>query len=229
MTRCGRWVWSVRRERPPQHFELGLAPDHWEIEPAPVSTRRRINPLEEPGHERLALALRGDGLGAIAADGVPDKRPRRLAHQHLAGRRRLLQPGRHVHGISHHQRLPGRRVAREHVTGVDPDARLDVAHRPDGGLHLERGTHRPQRIVLVHGGHSEHRHQGIADHLFDRAAMPLDRLSHPRIEPRHHSAHHLRIEPLAKLGRSDHVAEEHRDRLSHLAGRLGRRRERRAA
>ena len=72
----------------------------------------------------------------------------------------------------------------------------------------------------MHGRDAEHRDQGVADHLLDRAAVALHRLTDGGVEARHHTAQDLGVEPLAQLGRSDHVAEQHGDGLSHLAARL---------
>ena len=62
-------------------------------------------------------------------------------------------------------------------------------------------------------GDAEDGDQCVPDHLLDGAAVPLDRRADGRVEPRHHVAQHLGIEPLAQLGRADHVAEDHRGDL----------------
>ena len=72
----------------------------------------------------------------------------------------------------------------------------------------------------MHGRDAEHGDQGVADHLLDRAAVALHRLADGGVEARHHAAQDLGVEPLAQLSGSDHVAEQHGDGLSHLAGGL---------
>ena len=140
----------------------------------------------------------GDRGHALAADGVGDQRPGRLADQHLARAGRLLEARRHVHGVADDQRLARRGVAGEHVAGVHADPGLDLAQRAHRVAHLERRPHRPERVVLVDDGDPEHRHERVADHLLDRAAVALDRLADRGVEPRHHAPHHLGVGALAR-------------------------------
>ena len=57
--------------------------------------------------------------------------------------------------------------------------------------HLERGSQRPQRIVLVQDGSPEDGHHGVADELLDRAAMAFERCPHLVVVARHHAPHQL--------------------------------------
>ena len=216
-------------ERPAQEVELGVAADHRQVETAALSPRLGIDTFEPPGGDRLPLALRVDRRHLLAAGGVPDERPGRLADEHLSRLGRLLEAGCDVDRVADHEGFTLRRIAGEHVAGVDPDPGLDLAHLPDRVAHLEGRPQRPQRVVLVHRRDAEHCHEGVADHLLDRPAVALDRRAHRRVEPGHDAAHHLRIRPLGERCRADDVAEEDGDRLSHLAGRRRARGERRPA
>ena len=81
------------------------------------------------------------------------------------------------------------------------DARLD-AQRRQGVAHLERGPDRPQRVVLVHLGHAEDGHHGVADELLDRAAMCLDDGLHALEVAREQRAERLGICGLAQRRRA---------------------------
>ena len=90
---------------------------------------------------------------------------RRLADQELALPCRLLEPRRDVDGVAGGELLVFRPIADHHLAGVDPGSR----HEPDAVLageldvetvervpHLARRPHRPESVVLVHGGDPEH-------------------------------------------------------------------------
>ena len=177
-------------QRLPQDLELLVAPHHRRVEVADVP-HRVGHDLEEPeGRDRLGLALQGEGVDRLHADRVLHEPMGRAAEQHLAGAGRLLEAGRHVHGVARHEPLSGARVARDHLAGVhpDPDADLDAViraqlfvQRVEGTLHAVGGPHRAERVVLVEPRDAEDRHHGVADVLLDRAAVPLDHLGH-RVE-----------------------------------------------
>ena len=209
---------AVRRQA--HEPQLGRTPDHWQVEAAEVARRQRVDAFQQPGGQRLALSLRRQRFDLVAVGGMRHQCPGGLSHQHRAGRGGLLQPRGDVDGVTHHQRFALGGAGGQHVTGVDADPGLDLAHGGNGVSHLEGCAHGPQSVVLVHGRDAEHRDQGVADHLLDRAAVTLHRLTDGGVEARHHIAQDLGVEPLAQLGRSDHVAEQHGDGLSHLAGGL---------
>ena len=58
------------------------------------------------------------------------------------------------------------------IRPLDPELRQRVPH-------LHRRPARPQRVVLVHDRHAEHRHHRVADELLHRAAVRLDDRLHP--------------------------------------------------
>ena len=143
-----------------------------------------------------------------------------------AGRGVLLEPGGDVDGVAGDERLPGRRVPGDDLTGVHADAHLE----PDASIapeflvqcgqpfaHLDASAHGPQRVVLVELGDPEHRHHGVPDVLLDGSAVTLDRPAHRLEVARLHVAQRLGIQALAERRRAGHVAEHDRDRLADLA------------
>ena len=88
------------------------------------------------------------------------------------------------------------------------------------GAHAQRGAQRPGRVVLVHAGHAEGRHDRVADELLDGAALGLDLGAHGREEGAHDLLERFRVEPLAERGRAGDVREQHGHDLA-LLGRLG--------
>ena len=113
-------------------------------------------------------------------------------------------------------------VARHHLAGVDPDpdpqlrhlARLERGvHALDRTLHVEGGSHRPERVVLVDAREAEDGHHGVADELLHRAAVPLDGDPHLLVPRAHQLAQRLGVETLAEHGRIGQVAKEDADGL----------------
>jgi hypothetical protein len=46
------------------------------------------------------------------------------------------------------------------------------------GLHLPRGAHRPEGVVLAHPRQPEHGHHGVADELLDHPAVAFEHRLH---------------------------------------------------
>jgi hypothetical protein len=112
------------------------------------------------------------------------------ADQDLASPGCLLEPLRRVDGVARGERR--RMVSRHDLAGVDPDSdskgrnasSSEGGVQPvDGFLHVERSSHRPQRIVLVRAREAEHGHHRVADELLHGAAMPLDGHPHLLVPP----------------------------------------------
>jgi hypothetical protein len=78
---------------------------------------------ESERRDRLGLALQTEGCHRLDIDRVPDEAVGRLTEEYLAGGRRLLEAGRHVHGVPADEALSGRRIASDHLAGVHPDPR----------------------------------------------------------------------------------------------------------
>ena len=187
---------------------------------------RRLKHIQEPvGGDRLLLPLQRQPLDRLGGHGFTDEAIRQVAEQHLPRTGRLLQPGRDVDGIAADERLRCARVASDHLSGVDADAKPDPRAEPAVELivqglqppeHLGGGADGAQRVVLVGDRHAEDGHDGVSDELLHRAGVVLDRHPHLVEVAKHHLAHGLRLEPLAKSGGTGHVAEKDRDRLASL-------------
>ena len=112
------------------------------------------------------------------------------ADQHLARLCGLFEPRGHVH------RVPGGEpllCSGHDLTGRDADAYLH-AELGHGLSHLERGAHRAQCIVFVQLRDPEDGHDGVADELLDRSAVPLDDRLHAFEVARQQPAQRLWIE-----------------------------------
>ncbi len=133
---------------------------------------------------RLALALQRERLRCLRTDGRTHEPLGRRADQDLAGTGRLLQPCGDVDGIADDEGLAG---PGDHLAGVHPDTYQQTEPR-DGISHLDRGTHRAKRVVLVDLREAEDRHHRVAHELLDRAAVPLEDLAKFRVVAGHEVA-----------------------------------------
>ena len=172
---------SALRRRSDQR-QLALTTD----EPRPVPALPGPQHSHEPvGGNGRGLPLQHERLDGRRLDGLANERKSRLPDEHLARLRRLLQPCSHVHGIARCQAL---------VRAGDDLARHDAdpALQPEPGQrlpHLDGGSHRPQRVVLVDDRHAEHGHDRVTDELLHGAAVPTRRSpSSPRNTGRAESA-----------------------------------------
>ena len=112
-----------------------------------------------------------------------DRREGRRTQQHLAGRCCLLEPRRDVDGVAGREPLVASATPDDDLAGVDAGARRDL----DAVVALELGVQGQerltdlgssadgaQRIVLVHRRDAEDGHDGVADELLHRPAVPLE-------------------------------------------------------
>ena len=148
-----------------------------------------------------------------------------LADQDLARRGSLLQPGGDVHCVAGGQALGVTAVTGDDFAGVDtgPVLQGDPEPGPEGDVellerlaHLGCRAHGPQRVVLVHPGQAEDRHDRIPDVLLDRPAVALQHGLHRREVQREHLSQRLAVEPVAELRGALQVAEDDRDGLADL-------------
>ena len=82
----------------------------------------------------------------------------------------LVRVGVGVLEVAHH----GPDLAVDEVPDEPDHGPLVLVQLVDGPKHFEGAPHRPFGIVLVGYGGAEHGHDGIADELLHRPAMPLD-------------------------------------------------------
>ena len=172
--------------------------------------------------ERLRLPLHLDGLHGLDPCRVANETVGRLADQHLARGGRLLQAGGHVDRVAEHdsvtrrEHLTPRRVPRDHLAGIHPDADPQPRLLPslqlgEPRLNLERRPASTQRIVLIRPRHPEHPHHRITDELLDRTTVTLQRPTRRVVIRPHQLKHRLRVQPLGQLGRPRQVTEHRRD------------------
>ena len=144
----------------------------------------RATPRDRPPPSRPALER--ERAERLERHEVAHQPPRRLADQHVAVLRLLLQARRDVHRIADDVVVL---AAHHHLAGVDGDAQPDLAEHSglllgelaERLLHRDRGAHGADRVVLGHARHAESRHHAVAEQLHDRAAV---RRRRPRAAPR---------------------------------------------
>ena len=177
------------------------------------------------GRDRARRVPRVDGLFAsldreraerLVRDGSGGGCVRRGTDDHLPGLRDRLQPAGRVHDITHGGVVTARaQRAHQHLAGVDADAHADFggslgAEPFEVFLHPERGAHRSLGVVFVGDGRAEDRHQRIADHLVDLAAVGDD-VGRESFEAEiHQILDVLRIGTLRESSEADEVGEQHR-------------------
>ena len=184
--------------------------------------------LRAPDPQRLGEALGLNRFRFVDLGGPAGPRGA-LADQHLAGRRRLLQARRGVHGLAGDGQVVAA-VQCEDLARLDPDPDgQSLVHGRDPLGQGERSRDRPVRVVGVDPRHPEHGEHRVADVLLDGPAVLLQgRASHLE-ERRETPAELLRVEVRGHLGRADQVGEDHRRELSLRAGKLPERRAARGA
>ena len=210
----------VDRHQPPQ---LVVAPDE---------RRRRCarRPLERDDavrRDRLGAALEREDAEGLERHELAHQAPRRLADQHVAVVRLLLQARGDVQRIADAGRVV---VADDDLAGVDRDAQPDVAddrallarELAERVLDADRGAHGADGVVLGHARHAEGAHDAVAEELHDGAAVRFDRDAHRAVVAVHHAAHGLGVEPFVQRRRADEIGEHDRDHLAR-DGALGRR------
>ena len=179
-----------------------------------VAPHRGVEYGHEPvrGHRR-SLPLQLEMLHGPHVDPGGDEAERFLSDQDLAWRRRLLEPGSHVHRVSCRESLrgPGHDLSRVHADSAhDPEFRPRLPH-------LHGRLARPERIILVRKRYAEHGHHRVADELLHRPLVRLDDSLHPLEVARQQRAQRFGIRLLAQGRRAGQVTENHRHRLPELA------------
>ena len=177
--------------------ELSASPDERRVEP--TLEARRVGPnAEQPVRdERLRLSLRDDRLCAFELERTFRQLPCRVSDEDVSRLRRLLEPRGDVDRVARRERAA---LARHDLAGVDAHAHLQLG--PELALEvrietterlaqLVRGACSPERVVLVHDGDTEDRHDCIADELFHRPAVPLEHLTRECEVTLHHTAQRL--------------------------------------
>ena len=199
----------------PQRLDLPHPADEEGLVPA---LGRLVDQEQPVGEHRLALSLQLERLDCFHVDRLADEREGRFTEQDVARARRLLQARGHVDGIAGCQALLG---AGHDLARVKADPGLHT-ERGQRFSHLDRGSDRTKRVVLVDDRDAEDGHDRVANELLHRPTVRLDDPPHPLEVARQQGTQRLRIGRLAKCCRAGHVAEQDRDRLPLLARRWDR-------
>jgi hypothetical protein len=153
--------------------------------------RSRNREQPERGH-RLRLPLQIQRVHRLRHDRLSDEGQGRSTDHHVAWLGCLLQPRRHVDGVTGDQSLLG---PRDDLARIDADPALDP-ELLERISHLHCRSARSQRVVLVRRRHSEHRHDRVADELLHRPPVRPDDRLHPLEVAREQRAQCLGIRPL---------------------------------
>ena len=222
-------------QQPIQLVQLARAPNQGRLKRRRASLARRQYALDAVGDHGAALAFHFERQRLREAKGTASCHVRPLADQHRSRLGHLLEVSRDVDCVARDELVAGSADRGDHLAGVDadPDRERDAVAFLEGAVelfealeHLERGPDRPLRIVLVCRRHPEDGDDRVADVLLQRPAPRGNDARHRLEEGAQQGAQPLRVEPLAELGRADHVGEQDRRDLALLAqlGPFGRRR-----
>ena len=184
--------------------------------------RARVDGHEPVGRRPARSARRARAARpARRSTASRDERERRLADQHLARRRGLLEPP------ADRDRVAGDEAATRAgspatTSPVLTPIRASRARAPgSASAHLDCRAQGAQRVVLVHDRDAEHGHQPVADELLDRAAVPLDDRRRELEAARHQRAQRLGIEPPASSSKPTTSQNSDRHRSCAPPRRLG--------
>ena len=191
----------------PKDHQLRRASDERRVTAARDRCRVRQH-LEQPeGLHLRAFPFQIKGFECLDEHAIANQPVCRRADHDLSWSRGLFQARRKVHRITRDQPLSGRRITRDHLTGVDAGARFNPDTVIARELHVERDQplahrgrclHRSQCVVFVQLWNTEDRHDRVPDELLDDTTVALDDILH-RIEvPREDAAQRLRIQALAE-------------------------------
>ncbi len=170
--------------------QLALAADERRVEVSLVGRSAGHELDETPGRENVRLAVTGGEVERLEPYRVADETARGLADHDSAALTRLLEVGGRIERIAGDDRIPGRRVAGQHLSGVDADTQqlTGSERRPQ----LCGRPHRTQRVILVGCGDPEDADHPIVARSLDRGA----------VRPEHGSDHveGAIAEPASELG-----------------------------
>ncbi len=197
-----------------EQLEFVLATDEASLWPAPPHVEHAEHapgPALLPGADLDCARV----LDVDRADGQP---PRNRAESDRAGRGRLLEPRRHIHGLAGGERRID--VVHHELARFDPGAGLEpeLVHRVE---HVEGRANGPLRVILVRLRYAEGRHDGVSRELLDRSAVEADALRGALEVPRHLPAHDLGVAAREQRRRVDEIDEQDRRKLALHDGIVG--------
>jgi hypothetical protein len=193
-----------------EQLELGVAADEGRPQAAHAAgPHERQRADDKAAGNRLGLPLRLDRRRRPELEGATGERDGALAGEHLPRRCGLLESRRDVDRVAGDERAARARLADDHLSGVHADANAERASEDVGypPPQRQRGMERPLGVVLVRSGGAEHRHDGVARELLQRAARELDLGRERVVEALEKHPRALGI-LLAEAGRVDEVGEQ---------------------
>ena len=203
-----------------EQAELPVAPDERRLELAgPAGATDHCDDADRaPRRDGRRPALEELLTGRLERDRAGRGPERALADKHGAGRRDRLEPAGRVDEVTgHHALVPGADRDRG-LTGQDGrtgserfrggSARVQVGDRLD---QLQGGPDGPLCVVFVGRRRAPHGHDGIADELLDRAAVPRDDLLSGREVAGQEFAGLLRVARFCPARGADEIGEHDRD------------------
>jgi hypothetical protein len=205
-----------------EQMPLPIPAHHRRVEPSRPLRHALLDREDSKGRDGRALALQCERLDRLRVDRIADEPVRRFADEDLTGSGGLLEALGDVDGVARNE---GFTATRDDLASVEPDPELErhtriplelLVQRQQGSAELVRSTHGAERVVLVQGRDPEDGHDGVADELLHRAAVPLDGRTGRLEVARHDAAQGLGIELLAECRRADDVREQHGHRLADL-------------
>ncbi len=197
--------------------QLGLAADEGRLEAHEAASAAAgcDDAHGAPERHGLGLPLELVRPGVLAHDGGLHRAARGLVHEHRSRQGGRLDAGRRVDEIPRDDPLVlgadgdcgfARRHARAQPQSRDADLR---AERGDVAHEVERGPHGTFGVVLSRDGSAPDGHDGVADELLDRAAVPADHGAGGLEVPRQDVANLLGVLRLRERREPDEVGEEH--------------------
>ena len=153
---------------------------------------------------------------------------RRLADQDLPGAGRGLEALRDGDGVAGGECVALGGIAGDDLACVDPGPHPELdpvlgtqlfVQCGESFAELACGANGPQRVVLVQDRDSERGHDRVADEFLDRATVMFEHAADLDEVARDHAPVRLGVELFAERRRVDHVGEDERHRLAHLARR----------
>ena len=212
-----------QQRRAHQRGELAVTAHQREPPAGASGARQRQGLLGQPGLDRLDAAPHVQHAGRLVADDPQRRGVGGWPHEHAAGRRLGLQPGRQVHHVAQRRVVAaGPQRTHQHLAGGHADAQAD-GHTDLGGvvghgrLHGQAGTHAPLGVVLVRHRRAEQRQDAVAQDLVDPAAVQVDVGHQPLEAPVDEPLHLLGIAPLGQSREPDHVGEQDRGHATLVA------------
>ena len=144
--------------------------------PITSSAARRVGGADDlPGAEGAGQAPQLELTARLDLQPAAGQVERHGADQDLPRRRRLLETGGDVDGLTGRERRFA--VVDHHLTGLDPDPDGE-AELFDGGEDGDRGARGPLGVVLVCLRHPECRHHRVPGELLDDAPVSGHALRH---------------------------------------------------